>query len=46
MAAVHELAPALGTVAACAAVGLWRCAPARRRAQASAQARHDAFVGP
>jgi len=36
MAAVHELAPALGNAAACAAVGLWRGAPAR----------HDAFVGP
>ena len=46
MSAVHELAPVLGTVAACAVVGLWRGAPARRRAQASAQARHDAFVGP
>ena len=42
MAAVHELAPALGTVAACTAVGLWRGAPARQRAQA----RRAAFVGP
>ena len=42
MAAVHELAPVLGTAAACAAVGLWRGAPARQRAQA----RHGAFVGP
>jgi len=46
MAAVHELAPALGNAAACAAVGLWRGAPARQRARASAHARHDAFVGP
>lgn len=46
MAAVHELAPVLGTAAACAAVGLWRGAPARQRAQASAHARHGAFVGP
>ncbi len=42
MAAAHELAPALGTVAACRAVGLWRGAPARRRAQA----RRASFVGP
>ena len=42
MAAVHELAPALGTAAACHAVGLWRGAPARHRAQA----RRAAFVGP
>ena len=46
MAAVHELAPVLGSAAACAAVGLWRGAPARQRAQASAHARHGAFVGP
>jgi putative transposase len=46
MAAVRELAPVLGSAAACAAVGLWRGAPARQRAQASAHARHGAFVGP
>lgn len=46
MAAVHELAPALGNAAACAAVGLWRGAPARQRAWVSAHARHGAFVGP
>ena len=42
MAAAHELAPALGSVAACRAVGLWRGAPARQRAQD----RQAAFVGP
>jgi putative transposase len=42
MAAVHELTPALGAGAACRAVGLWRGALARQRAQA----RRAAFVGP
>jgi putative transposase len=42
MDAVHELTPALGAGAACRAVGLWRGAPARQRAQA----RRAAFVGP
>ena len=46
MSAVHEFAPALGNAAACAVVGLWRGAPARKRARASAHARHGAFVGP
>jgi putative transposase len=46
MSAVHEPAPVLGNAAACAAVGLWRGVPARQRAQASAHARHGAFVGP
>jgi hypothetical protein len=34
MAAVHELTPALGSVAACRAVGLWRGAPSRQRTRA------------
>ena len=42
MAAVLELTPALGSGAACRAVGLWRGAPARQRVQA----RRAAFVGP
>ena len=42
MAAVQELTPALGSVAACRALGLWRGAPARGRAQAH----RAAFVGP
>ena len=42
MAAVHELTPALGTVAACRALGLPRGAPARQRAQV----RRMAWVGP
>ncbi len=42
MAAVQELTPALGEGAACRAVGLWRGAPARQRAQLQ----RAAFVGP
>ena len=42
MAAVQELTPDLGANAACRALGLWRGAPARQRAQA----RRAAFVGP
>ncbi|MEO7244416.1 MAG: DDE-type integrase/transposase/recombinase [Rubrivivax sp.] len=42
MAAVLELTPALGSGAACRALGLWRGAPARQRDQA----RRAAFVGP
>jgi putative transposase len=34
MAAVQELTPALGSVAACRALGLWRGAPPRQRARA------------
>ncbi len=41
MAAVLELTPALGSGAACRALGLWRGAPARQRVQA----RRAAFVG-
>ena len=37
MAAVHELAPALGTGGACKAMGLWRGAPKRQRARAHRQ---------
>jgi len=33
MAAAHELTPALGAVAACRSMDLWRGAPARRHAQ-------------
>jgi transposase InsO family protein len=42
MAAVHELTPALGTGAACRALGLWRGAPAQHRLQAH----RTALVGP
>lgn len=42
MAGVQELTPALGTGAACRALGLWRGAPARRQALL----RRKAFVGP
>ena len=42
MASVHELAPTLGTTAACRALGLWRGAPARYQASQ----RRAAFVGP
>lgn len=42
MAGVHELTPALGTSAACRAMGLWRGAPARQQARAH----RAAFVGP
>ena len=42
MAGVHELTPALGTAAACRAMGLWRGAPGRHKARAH----RGAFVGP
>jgi len=42
MSVVHELAPALGTSAACRALGLWRGAPLRERARQ----RRAQFVGP
>ena len=42
MAGAHALTPALGIGAACRAVGLWRGAPARGRAQAH----RAALVGP
>ena len=42
MAGVQELTPALGTGAACRALGRWRGAPARRQALL----RRKAFVGP
>jgi len=42
MSGVQALTPALGTGAACRAMGLWRGAPARSRALA----RRAAFVGP
>ena len=42
MAATLELTPALGSAAACRAMGLWRGAPGRHRARAH----RAAFVGP
>jgi putative transposase len=42
MAGTHELTPALGSAAACRAMGLWRGAPARHKAGAHRRA----FVGP
>jgi transposase InsO family protein len=42
MAGVRELTPALGSGAACRAMGLWRGAPARQRARAH----RAALVGP
>ena len=42
IAAVHELAPTLGSGAACRALGLWRGVPARQREKA----RRASFVGP
>ena len=42
MAGVQELTPALGSGAACRALGLWRGAPARQRARLHRMA----FVGP
>jgi len=42
MAGVLELTPALGTSAACRALGLWRGAPQRQQASV----RRKAFVGP
>ena len=41
-AGTYELAPALGSAAACRAMGLWRGAPARHQARAH----RTAFVGP
>ncbi len=42
MAGAHELTPALGTSAACRAMGLWRGALARQQARAH----RAAFIGP
>ena len=42
MAGVQELTPALGSGAACRALGLWRGAPVRRQAQLH----RKTFVGP
>jgi len=42
MAGTHELTPALGSAAACRAMGLWRGAPGRHKARAH----RTAFVGP
>ena len=42
MAGTFELTPALGSAAACRAMGLWRGAPARHKARAH----RSTFVGP
>ncbi len=42
MAGTHELTPALGSAAACRAMGLWRGAPGRHKARAH----RTTFVGP